>query len=329
MVEFVIRRFGLMIVTLVAVSMVAFAIIELPPGDYLTAYAATLRASGDSIDQAELDGLKRRFGLDQPIYIRYAKWMWGVLRGDFGYSFGWNKPVSELIWERLVLTVVVTFSALIFTWVVGFLIGLYSATHQYSVGDYTFTAVSFVGLGIPDFLIALVLLWVGFRYFNANVGGLFSRDFQTAPWSWAKFVDMLKHLWVPLIVLGVGGTAGMIRIMRANLLDELRKPYVITARAKGLKESKLLMKYPVRIALNPFISTAGWSLPQLISGATIISVVLSLPTAGPLLLNALMVQDMYLAASFVLLLSALTIIGTLISDILLAWLDPRIRHGLR
>jgi peptide/nickel transport system permease protein len=255
--------------------------------------------------------------------------MWGVLQGDFGYSFGWNKPVAELIWERLALTVVVTFSALIFTWIVGFLIGLYSATHQYSLGDYAFTAVSFVGLGIPDFLIALVLLWLGFRFFDANVGGLFSRDFQTAPWSWAKFVDMLKHLWVPLIVLGVGGTAGMIRIMRANLLDELRKPYVITARAKGLKERKLLMKYPVRIALNPFISTAGWSLPNLISGATIISVVLSLPTAGPLLLNALMVQDMYLAASFVLLLSALTIIGTLISDILLAWLDPRIRHGLQ
>lgn len=326
MVEFMIRRFGLMIVTLIAVSVVAFAIIELPPGDYLTAYAATLRASGDSIDQAELDGLKRRFGLDQPVYVRYAKWMWGVLQGDFGYSFGWNKPVAELIWERLALTVVVTFSALIFTWIVGFLIGLYSATHQYSLGDYAFTAVSFVGLGIPDFLIALVLLWLGFRFFDANVGGLFSRDFQTAPWSWAKFVDMLKHLWVPLIVLGVGGTAGMIRIMRANLLDELRKPYVVTARAKGLKEGRLLRRYPVRVALNPFVSTIGWSLPGLVSGATIVSVVLNIPMNGPLLLSALQSQDMYLAGAFIMLLSVLTIIGTLLSDILLAWLDPRIRY---
>lgn len=328
MVTFIIRRLWLMVLTLIAVSIVAFAIIELPPGDYLTAYAASLAASGDSVDQAELDGLRRRYGLDQPIYVRYAKWIWGVVQGDFGYSFGWNKPVADLIWERLTLTVAVTFSALIFTWIVGFLIGVYSATRQYSLGDYAFTAMSFVGLGIPDFLIALVLLWLGFRYFNTNVGGLFSRDFQTAPWSVAKFIDMLKHLWVPLAVLGVGGTAGMIRIMRANLLDEMRKPYVITARAKGLKERTLLYKYPVRIALNPFVSTAGWSLPQLISGATIISVVLSLPTAGPLLLNALMVQDMYLASSFVLLLSALTIIGTLISDILLAWMDPRIRYGL-
>ena len=329
MAEFILRRLGLMVVTLIAISLVAFAIIELPPGDYLTAYAATLAASGDTVDQEQLESLKHRFGLDQPLYMRYFKWMSGVVQGDFGYSFGWNKPVSELIWERLALTVAVTFSALIFTWVAGFLIGLYSATHQYSLGDYTFTAVSFVGLGIPDFLIALVLMWVGFRYFNANVGGLFSQEFQTAPWSWAKFIDMVKHLWVPLIVLGVGGTAGMIRIMRANLLDELRRPYVITARAKGLKEGKLLLKYPVRIALNPFISTAGWALPQLISGATIISVVLSLPTTGPLMLNALMVQDMYLAASFVLLLSALTVIGTLLSDILLAWIDPRIRYGRR
>lgn len=329
MVEYILRRIGLMVVTLIAISIVSFAVIELPPGDYLTAYAATLRASGDSIDQAELDALKRRFGLDEPVYIRYLKWISGVVQGDFGYSFGWNKPVSELIWERLALTVAVTFSSLIFTWIVGFIIGVYSATHQYSVADYTFTTISFIGLGLPDFLIALVLLWVGFRYFNANVGGLFSQDYATAPWSWGKFIDMLKHLWVPLIVLGVGGTAGMIRIMRANLLDELRRPYVITARAKGLTETRVLMKYPVRIALNPFISTAGWSLPGLINGATIISVVLSLPTTGPLLLNALMVQDMYLAASFILLLSALTVIGTLISDILLAWLDPRIRYSAR
>jgi len=316
-----------MIMTLVVVSLVAFAIIELPPGDYLTSYVATLASSGESVDEAELEALKHRYGLDLPLYRRYLKWAWDILHGDFGYSFGWNKPVSELIWQRLAMTFAVTFTALIFTWIVGFLIGVYSATHQYSIGDYFFTALSFIGLGIPNFLIALVLLWLGYKYFDTSIGGLFSREYQVAPWSWNKFVDMLKHLWVPLIVLGVGGTASMIRIMRANLLDELRRPYVITARAKGLKETKLLLKYPIRIALNPFISTAGWALPGLINGATIISVVLSLPTCGPLLLNALMVQDMYLASSFVLLLSALTIVGTLLSDIVLAWLDPRIRYG--
>jgi len=324
---YILRRVALMIMTLVVVSLVAFAIIELPPGDYLTSYVATLASSGESVDEAELEALKHRYGLDLPLYQRYLKWAWDILHGDFGYSFGWNKPVSELIWQRLAMTFAVTFTALIFTWIVGFLIGVYSATHQYSIGDYFFTALSFIGLGIPNFLIALVLLWLGYKYFDTSIGGLFSREYQVAPWSWNKFVDMLKHLWVPLIVLGVGGTASMIRIMRANLLDELRRPYVITARAKGLKETKLLLKYPIRIALNPFISTAGWALPGLINGATIISVVLSLPTCGPLLLNALMVQDMYLASSFVLLLSALTIVGTLLSDIVLAWLDPRIRYG--
>ncbi len=264
--------------------------------------------------------------MDLPVYQRYFKWVTDMMQGDFGYSFTWNKPVSELIWERLGMTLMITITALLFTWVSGFIIGVFSAVRQYSLGDYIFTTFSFIGLGIPDFLLALVLMWVGFRYFGANVGGLFSREFQTLPWSWAKFVDMLTHLWVPLLVLSVGGTAGMIRIMRANLLDELRKPYVETARARGVSETRLLLKYPVRISLNPFISTAGWALPGLINGATIISVVLGLPTAGPLLLNALLSQDMYLASSFIFLLSALTIIGTIISDILLAWLDPRIRY---
>ncbi len=327
MLQFLIKRLGFIAMNLIVVSLVAFIIIELPPGDYLTAYAATLAASGDSVDEAQLDALKVRYGLNLPIHQRYLKWVTGILRGDFGYSFGWNKPVSELLWERLGLTVAVTFSSLMVTWIIGFIVGVYSATHQYSIGDYVFTGISFIGLGVPDFLIAMVLLWVGFKYFGTNVGGLFSQQYQVAPWSWGKFVDMLKHLWVALIVLGVGGSAGMIRIMRANLLDELSKPYVETARAKGVAESKMLMRYPVRLALNPFISTAGWALPGLINGATIISVVLSLPTTGPLLLNALMVQDMYLAASFVLVLSVLTIIGTLLSDIVLAWLDPRIRLG--
>jgi peptide/nickel transport system permease protein len=327
MVSYIIQRFMFMIVTLAMVSVVTFVVIELPPGDFLDAYVASLRASGDSLDEAEIESLRQRFGLGLPIHERYLKWISDIiLRGDFGYSFGWNRPVSDLIWERVGLTFMISFIALLITWVLGFIIGVYSAVRQYSVGDYLFTTFSFIGLGIPDFLLALVLLWIGFKYFGENLGGLFSRDFQTAPWSVAKFLDMLKHLWVPLVILGTGGTAGMIRIMRANLLDELRKPYVETARAKGVSERELILKYPVRLALNPFISTAGWALPGLINGATIISIVLSLPTTGPILLNALLNQDMYLAASFILILSALTVIGTMISDILLAWLDPRIRY---
>lgn len=327
MLRYITRRVLVLIPVLFAISLVSFLIIELPPGDYLTAYRATLAASGDTVTRDVLAALEKQYGLDLPIYQRYLKWLWGVLNGDFGFSFGWNKPVRELIWERLALTIVITTSTLIFTWIVGFVIGVYSATHQYSPGDYIFTGLSFIGIGIPDFMIALVLMWFAYSTFNMDVGGLFSAEYQSAPWSLNKIWDMIKHMWVPLVILGLGGTAGMIRIMRANLLDELSRPYVITGRAKGLRETKLLMKYPVRLALNPFVSTAGWALPGLINGATIISVVLGLPTAGPLLLNALMVQDMYLAATFVLLLSTLTVIGTLISDILLAWLDPRIRYS--
>lgn len=327
MVQYIIQRLLFMVVTLFMVSIVTFAVIELPPGDFLDAYVSNLRASGDSLDDAEIASLRQRFGLGLPLHERYLKWISNILlRGDFGYSFGWNKPVSELIWERVWLTIMISLVALLITWVLGFIIGVYSAVRQYSIGDYLFTTFSFIGLGIPDFLLALVLLWIGFKYFGESLGGLFSRDFQTAPWSVAKVWDMLKHLWVPLVILGTGGTAGMIRIMRANLLDELRKPYVETARAKGVAEQKLILKYPVRLALNPFISTAGWALPGLINGATIISIVLSLPTTGPILLNALLNQDMYLAASFILILSTLTVVGTMISDILLAWLDPRIRY---
>ncbi|HEY63843.1 MAG TPA: ABC transporter permease [Caldilineae bacterium] len=325
--SYILRRILLLIPTLIGISIVTFLIIELPPGDYLTAYMANLAAGGDTVDQDVLDALKKQYGLDLPLHMRYLHWAKGVLKGDFGISFEWNKPVKDLIWERLALTLVITTSTLIFTWVVGFIIGVYSATHQYSIGDYIFTALGFIGLGIPNFMIALVLLWFAFSVFNVNLSGLFSREFQSAPWSMAKVLDLLKHLWVPIIILGTSGTAGMIRTMRANLLDELQKPYVETARAKGLPETKVILKYPVRVALNPFISTAGWALPGLISGATIISVVLSLPTTGPLLLRALMNQDMFLAATFVMMLSVLTVIGTLISDILLAWLDPRIRFG--
>lgn len=327
MLQFIIRRVFLLIPTLVFISLMTFLVIELPPGDYLTTHVANLAAGGDTIDREQLDALKMQYGLDKPLPLRYVHWLRNVLRGDFGHSFEWNRPVGELIWERLALTFVLSLSTLIFTQIVGFLIGVYSATHQYSIGDYLFTALSFIGLGIPNFLIALVVIWFAFSRFGVSLSGLFSQQYQSAPWSWAKVVDMLKHLWLPMLILGTAGTAGMIRTMRANMLDELHKPYVITARAKGLKESKLLFKYPVRVALNPFISTIGWALPGLVSGSTILSVVLSLPTTGPILLRALMSQDMYLAASFLMLLSVLTVIGTLISDILLAFLDPRIRMG--
>ena len=327
MLQYIIRRVLLLIPTLIGISIVAFLIIELPPGDYLSAHVANMAASGDTVTEEQLAALKRQYGLDRPLHMRYLHWFGNALRGNFGQSFEWGKPVGELIWERLILTVVISASTLLFTWIIGFAVGVYSATRQYSIGDYFFTALGFIGLGVPNFLIALVIMWVAFTMFGAKLSGLFSQEYQTAPWSWGKVVDMLKHLWLPLLILGIGGTAGMIRTMRANMLDELRRPYVTTARAKGLRERRLLFKYPVRVALNPFVSTVGWALPRLVSGSTIISVVLSLPTTGPLLLRALMNQDMFLAATFLMMLSVLTVIGTLISDILLAWLDPRIRFG--
>jgi len=325
MLQYIIRRVLYLIPTIIAISIVSFAIIELPPGDYLTSMVAQMQVSGEMVDEAVLAALKRQYGLDQPIYIRYIKWAWQALHGNFGVSFEWNAPVSQVIGDRLWLTVAISLAALIFTWVVALPIGVYSATHQYTIADYIFSMFSFIGRGVPEFMIALVLLWVAFSRFGVNLGGLFSDRYIDEPWSWAKFVDMLNHLWVPMIVLGIGGTAGMIRTMRANLLDELNKPYVVTARAKGLTESKLILKYPVRMALNPFVATIGWTLPGLVSGATIISLVLSLPTTGPILYKALLSQDMYLAGTFIMLLSILTVIGTLVSDILLGVLDPRIR----
>ena len=327
MLQYIVRRVILLVPTIIGISIVAFLIIELPPGDYLTAHVANLAAGGDTIDQEQLDALKKQYGLDKPLMGRYLHWMNNLLQGDMGQSFEWGKPVNELIWERLALTFVISLATMLFTLILGFVVGVYSATHQYSLLDYFFTAMGFIGLGVPNFLIALVIMWVAFSRYGVSLSGLFSQKYQSAPWSWAKVVDMLKHLWLPMVILGMSGTAGMIRTMRANMLDELRKPYVTTARAKGLKELRLLYKYPVRVALNPFVSTVGWALPRLVSGSTIISVVLSLPTTGPLLLRALMNQDMYLAATFFLMLSILTVIGTLISDILLAWLDPRIRFG--
>jgi peptide/nickel transport system permease protein len=325
MLRFILRRILLLIPTIIAVSIISFAVIQLPPGDYLTNYIITLESQGEFIDQARIDALKMYYGLDQPIYMQYLKWVWHIMHGQFGQSLQWQTPVGELIWERLGLTLALSASSLVFIWIIALPVGIYSAVRQYSIPDYIFSMVSFVGLGVPNFLLALIVMWFAFSSFDITIGGLFSNEYANAPWSWGKFVDLLKHIWIPMVVLGTGGTAGLIRIMRANLLDEMNKPYVQTARAKGLNERRLVVKYPVRVALNPFVSTLGWTLPRLVSGSVIVSVVLGLPTTGPLLLGALQAQDMYLAGTFVLMLSILTVIGTLISDILLALLDPRIR----
>ncbi len=281
------------------------------------------------MDQVQIDGLRERYGLGQPIYVQYFKWISGILlRNDWGQSLEWQKPVKELIWDRLGLTIILSGAALLVSWFIAIPIGVYSATHQYSWLDYVLSFFSFVGLGTPGFLLALIVMYWAQSSLGMNVGGLFSEEYILAPWSWAKFVDMLQHIWIPLIIVAVGSTASNIRITRANLLDELNKPYVETARAKGLTEGRLIWKYPVRVALNPFFSTVGWSLATLISGVTLVSLVLNLQTTGPLLLRALTSQDMYLAGSFILLLSTLTVIGTLISDIFLAIVDPRIRLRL-
>ncbi|MDX2101229.1 MAG: ABC transporter permease [Alphaproteobacteria bacterium] len=326
MLRFLVIRLVWMIPSLFAVSFLAFVLIQLPPGDYVTTYIATLAASNEVVDQNTAADLRNRFGLDQPLLIQYAKWISGILiAGDFGLSFEWQQPVSELIWERMALTLVLTVSTLIATWAIALPIGVYSAVKKYSVGDYIFTFFSFLGLAIPSFLLALVLMYVAAVQLGQEVGGLFSQDYVNAPWSFGKVLDLISHLWIPVIILAVSGTASLIRVMRANMLDELNKPYVTTARAKGLSEFRLLVKYPLRVALNPFISTIAWLLPNLVSGSIIVAIVLSLPTAGPMLLQSLMSQDMYLAGAFVLLICALTLVGALVSDILLALADPRIR----
>lgn len=327
MLTYILRRLVIMIPTLFMISILTFVVIQLPPGDYLTTYVANLQQTGETADEAVIESLRARYGLDKPLPLQYLKWITGVVQGDFGQSFSYNKPVRELIWERLGLTVTISLITLVFTWIIAIPIGIYSATHQYRFFDYFFTFLGFIGMSAPGFMVALVLLYVSYAVFGTSVGGLFSEPFLDAAWSWAKVGDLLRHIWVPVAVLAVGGTAGLIREVRANLLDQLEMPYVVTARAKGLSEWRLLIKYPVRIAVNPIVSTIGWMLPGLLSGSVIVDIVLSLPTSGPLLLNALQEQDMYLAGSFVMLLSTLTVIGTLISDILLAWVDPRIRFG--
>lgn len=329
MARFIARRLAYMVITLLLVSVVAFAIIQLPPGDFLTSELARLQEQGQSVDMSQIASLKERYGLDQPAYVQYWKWISGiVLHGDFGQSFELNRPVSQLIGDRLPLTVTLGLATLLFSWAIALPAGMYAAVRRYSVGDYAINVVSFLGMAIPGFLLALTFSYLSFRYFGQSVGGLFSPQYVDAQWNMGKVLNLLSHLWLPVLVIGIEGTAGTIRITRANLLDELAKSYVVTARSKGLTERRLILKYPVRIALNPFFSTVGWVLPGLVNGEVIVAQVLGLQTTGPLLLEALKSQDMYLAGGIILVIAGLTIVGTLCSDILLAFVDPRIRIGM-
>jgi peptide/nickel transport system permease protein len=318
----------LLVPVVFVISIVVFLIIQLPPGDYLTTYINNLKTSGIEVSESVAESLKRQYGLDQPIYTQYYLWMKNmVLYGDFGRSFQWNKPVKEILLERIPLTMGVSLATTLFVFLIAIPIGIYSATHKYSIFDYTFTFIGFFGLSVPGFLLALVLMWVIYNLTGATVSGLFSAQYADAPWSLAKFGNLLSRIWFPMIIIGMSGTAGLIRVMRGNLLDELQKQYVVTARAKGVPERTVLFRYPVRIAVNPIISTIGWILPGIVGGEVLVSIVLNLQTTGPVLLQAVRFQDMYLAGSITLLLSVLTIIGTLLADILLVWLDPRIRFG--
>ena len=325
MLNFVFRRFLVFLPMMALMSVVAFALIQAPPGDHLTDYIAQLENQGETVDVEEAAALRRRFGLDRPIYVQYLKWIWGVLHWDLGISIEMQLPVQDLIGERLFLTILLGVFTIVFTWSLAIPIGIISAVKQYSWMDYTFTFFSYLGVGTPNFLLALVIMWSVFNYFGLSITGLFSQEYIEAPWSVGRVIDMLKHIWVPMLILGTDGTARFTRVMRANLLDELSKPYVETARAKGLAEWKLVVKYPVRLAINPLVSTVGFALPQLFSGSLIVATVMSLPTLGPLLLRALYTQDMFMAGSIILILTGLTLIGTLISDIFLALIDPRIR----
>lgn len=325
MIHYVARRLLLMIPTLLVISMIVFAIIQLPPGDYLESYVAELEAQGESVDPQKIEFLRDQYGLNKPLYEQYWVWLTGMLHGEFGYSFEYDMPVSQVVGDRLLLTVVISSVTILFTWVISFPIGIYSATHQYSWGDYGLTFVGFLGLATPNFLLALVMLYFANVYFGTSIGGLMDPVFIDQPWSWVKVLSVLEHLWIPVVVIGTSGTAGMIRRLRANLLDELKKQYVTTARAKGLPEGRLLRKYPLRMALNFFVSDIGSILPNVISGAEVVAVVLSLPTTGPMMLAALQSQDMYLAGSFLMFLAFLTVVGVLLSDLALAALDPRIR----
>ena len=327
MFAYVIRRILIMIPTLIAISAITFVIIQLPPGDYLSTLIAELQSQGENVDTAKIDALRAQYGLDRPVIEQYLVWVWGLLNGDFGFSFEYQLPVADVVGDRLFLTLVLNFTTIIFIWVVSFPIGIYSATHQYSWGDYGLTFIGFIGLATPNFLLALVLLYFANVWFGTSIGGLMDPAYIDQPWSTGKILSVLEHLWVPVVVIGTSGTAGMIRRLRANMLDELQKQYVVTARAKGLSPFKTLIKYPLRNALNPFIADIGNMLPQVVSGSAIVSMVLSLPTTGPMLIAALQSQDMYLAGSFLIFLAMLTVVGMFLSDLALAWLDPRIRLG--
>ena len=325
--RFIIQRLLLLPLLMVIFSVMIFAIVQAPPGDFLTSYAATLASSGSSVSLEQLNALRVQYGLDQPVYVQYYRWMLSLLQGDLGLSLEYQRPNIELIGEQLWLTLALAVFSFVLTWAIAIPAGIYSATHQRSIPDYILTVFNYVGVATPNFMLALVLMWVAFSYFGLSVTGLFSADMAGQPWSWLKFVDMMQHLWLPALVLAIAGTARLTRVMRANLLDELNKPYVTTARAKGLSEWRVVMRYPVRLAFNPLVSTIGWYLPQLFSGSLIVATVMNLPNIGPLLLRALVNQDMYLAGAILLIYCFLTIIGTLLSDILLALLDPRIRMG--
>ncbi|MCH8910460.1 MAG: ABC transporter permease [Chloroflexi bacterium] len=325
MLGYLIRRLFYAVLAVWAVSIISFFIINLPPGDYVTSYVAQLRIQGSIIQQEEIENLREFYGLDQPIYAQYLKWMNQIRKGNLGFSFEFGLPVNDVIGERLVLTMILAAATIVFIWLVAIPIGILSAVRQYSIWDHTFTFFGFVGLAVPDFMLALVMMYLAFVFFNFSVGGLFSPEFVTASWSVARVSDLAQHMLIPIIILGTAGTASLIRITRANLLDELRKPYVVTARAKGMPEWKLILKYPVRLALNPAISLTAYILPFLISGSIVVSVVLGLPTVGPILLKALVAQDMFLAGAIILLIGWMTIVGTFLSDLLLLWADPRIR----
>ncbi len=325
MIQLIIKRLLILPLLLFIFSVISFVLVQAPPGDYLTSYIAELAQGGSSVDQAQIDALRQTYGLDKPIHIQYLRWAGNLLQGNLGVSFEWRRPNAQLIGERLILTLALSIGSLIFTWLVAIPIGILSATKQYSFLDYLFTILNYLGLAIPNFLLALVLMWGAFQYFGVSVTGLFSPEYVSAPWSFARVIDLLKHLWLPMIILGAAGTAQIARIVRANLLDELKKPYTEMARAKGLAEWRLVLKYPTRIAISPVVSSLGWYLPQLFSGGLVVALVMNLPTMGPLLLRALIGQDMYLAGTIILIYCFLSVIGTLISDILLALLDPRIR----
>jgi len=328
MLSYIARRLVTMIFTLLALSVVVFVVIQLPPGDFVTSYIASLSATGETVDQEAIAQLRERYKLDSPILVQYFSWLTHLLRGDFGYSFELQRSVGEIFSQRIGISLAVELTAVIFMWAVAVPIGVYSAVNQYSKGDYFFTVLGFLGLAIPNFLFALVLMYISYNWFGATITGLFSPEYMNERWSVARFLDFASHVWAPILVISTAGAAQLVRVLRANLLDELNKPYVLTARAKGLPKRRVIWRYPVRVAMNPLISTIGWVLPSVISSSFVTAIVLNLPTLSPILLRSLLSQDMYLAGALILFMGLLTLVGTLISDLLLAWIDPRIRLGM-